>query len=127
MARSTSETGSGISSSFIFIDVTPPWPVLVRGIIPYVVKRPAKSAPRAAVLASFGAETFGPGMQIALLLDPDGAPGCGEILATGGNSVAGHLEQVRTDSGQPVIPRDSLIRRDSLQQFQARLRAVRHA
>jgi len=35
MARSTSETGSGISSSFICIGVEPPWPVLVRAIIPY--------------------------------------------------------------------------------------------
>src|SRR6476619_5862053 len=35
MARSTSETGSGISSSFICIGVEPPWPVIVRAIIPY--------------------------------------------------------------------------------------------
>src|SRR4051794_30249747 len=40
MARSTSETGSGISSSFICMRVEPLWPVLVRAIIPYGRFRP---------------------------------------------------------------------------------------
>ena len=68
----------------------------------------------------------GLGVQVTLLREVAGQAGRGEIGLARGGGPAGHLEQVRADRGQPVIPGQPLVRFEPAEPAEPGLRAVHH-
>src|SRR5579859_1986556 len=62
------------------------------------------------LLPSADGQAGGPGVQVTLLREVAGQAGRGEIGLARGRALAGHLEQVGADRGQPVVPGEALVR-----------------